>query len=194
VKPAAKIAFNECALTGIVFDGRFSPLRLYIEDDKVVMDLSNRNKSQAIFIDPDIRLLNEIIANKRKLPKAFKGKLPQDFKAQIIALYTKKTYEGLSFMLKAKQAVIGRRAIDRALLGHTEKEPLAVLQTPEGSEAICNNFKFKQQSLRVIKDFSQEMLQKVSGREKISYYCILNTEMGNIFVNDYMKYLKIIAQ
>ena len=86
-------------------------------------------------------------------------------------------------MLKTGQAVIGRRAIDRAMMGYGDKTPLAVLLTANGSQAICQSFKFKKPDLKIIENFSQDLLIKITGREKISYYCILNTEMGINFLN-----------
>ncbi len=188
-----KPTLNECEFTGVVFDRKFSPLRLWISSDTLCFDLSYKNKIDAVFIDPDILLLKKIVNNNVNLPSNFQGKIPVDFIQKICDLYEKKTFETLSFMLKANQSVIGRRAIDRALSGFSNTMPLAILLTPNGSQTICDNFKFKQKNLKIINDFSQEILQKITGREKISYYCVLDTEMGRTFVNDYMKYLQIVT-
>ncbi len=185
-------AFNECALTGFIFDGRYSPLRLSIDNGQLVLALTDKKMNDAIYIDIDAKIIHAIVNGQRHLPETYQALLPTDFKEQIIGLYTKKIYASLGFLLKTGQAVIGRRAIDRAMMGHGDKTPLAVLLTPQGSQAICNSFKFKQPNLKIIENFSQDLLIQITGREKISYYCILNTEMGIVFLNDYMKYLKLI--
>lgn len=184
--------FNECALTGFIFDGRYSPLRLAIDNGQLVLALTDKKMNDAIYIDSDAKIIHAIISGQRHLPEMYHALLPHNFKEQIVALYTKKIYASLGFLLKTGQAVIGRRAIDRAMVGRGDKTPLAVLLTPQGSQAICNSFKFKQPNLKIIENFSQDLLIQITGREKISYYCILNTEMGIVFLNDYMKYLKLI--
>lgn len=194
-KKTANIAFNECILTGGILNGSFSPLRLWIENDTLNFDLSTRHKARAIYLDTDFRLLQKFMRTGESFtPPEFHGKIPTDFISQVKALYQKKTFEALGFMLKSHQAVIGRRAIDRALSGATENQPLAILKTSIASEAICKNFKFKQKSLHIIDHFPEEILQKISGREKISFYCVLDTQMGKLFVNDYKKYLQIMGE
>jgi hypothetical protein len=191
-KKSAKAILNECALTGCIFDGRFSPLRLSLDNDQLMLALTDKKVNDAIFIDADIKIIKAILSGQRQLPEIYQALIPQDLQERIIDLYTKKFYASLGFLLKTGQAVIGRRAIDRAMFGYGEAMPLAVLLTPQGSQAICNSFKFKQPNLRIIENFSQDLLIKITGREKISYYCILNTEMGIVFLNDYIKYLKLI--
>ncbi len=191
-KKITKSAFNECALTGVVFDGRFSPLRLSVDDNRLTLELTDKKIENCIFIDSDTKVIKSILNGQRKLPENYQGYISDDFQQQIIELYDKKFYAALGFLLKTGQAVIGRRAIDRAMMGYGDKTPLAVLLTANGSQAICQSFKFKKPDLKIIENFSQDLLIKITGREKISYYCILNTEMGINFLNDYTKYLKLI--
>jgi len=193
-KKTIKTTFNECILTGVVFDGRVTPLRLWFDDGVLLYDLSDRDKLGAIFLDPKKSLLNQVLAGKRQLPDGFQSNIPKDFLAKICCLYDKNIYKMLGFMLQSNQAVIGRRAIDRALVKNADNLPFALLQTSEGSDAICNNFLFKQNNLKVIRNFPQEILQKISGREKISYYCVLDTQMGKNFVNDYINYLQLCSE
>lgn len=192
-KHTTKSTFQECALTGVIFDGRFSPLRLMLKDGGLQLDLTDKKLENSIFIDIDKNLINGIISGKRKLPDAYQVLVPDDLKPQIIELYQKKFYSLLGFLLKTGQAVIGRRAIDRAIItGDNEKSPFAILLTPEGSEAIVKSFKFKKSDLKVVENFPQDWLINVTGREKISYYCILGTTSGISFFNDYTRYLKLI--
>jgi hypothetical protein len=184
--------FNECALTGIVFDGQFSPLRLLIDDGQLLLALSDKKTDNSIFLDINQRLISSILSGQRTLPEAYQSLIPEDFLEKIIELYNKKFYASLGFLLKTGQAVIGRRAIDRAMMGYGDKTPFAVLLSAGGSQAICKSFQFKKPDLKVVENFSQELLIQVTGRKKISYYCILNTQMGISFLNDYMRYLKLI--
>lgn len=184
----------ECALTGTIFDGRFSPLKLIIIDEKLQLSLSDKAEKDAIFLDIDPKLIASILSAKRSLPDAFQKLLPDDFGDQIKVLYHKKIFETLGFLLKSGQAIVGRRAIDRAMtLGNKDRFPMAVLKTPEGSDTICEGFKFKRKGLKIITLDSDVMLKKVTAREKISYCCILDSQMGTSFVNDYLKYLQFIG-
>jgi hypothetical protein len=187
-----QVYFPECTLTGIVFDGNFSPLRLSVDKGQLILELTDKKSDNAIFIDVNRSIINAILNGQRKLPDIYQELIPQDFHQKIIELYNKKFYASLGFLLKAKQAVIGRRAIDRAMIGYGDTRPYAVLLTSGGSQAICKSFQFKKPDLKIIDDFPQDLLMQITGREKISYYCILDTQMGITFVNDYMKYLKLI--
>lgn len=192
LKPNTQADFNECALTGIVFDGRFSPLRVSISDGILQLDLSDKKINNSIFIDITPKIIDGILSGQRKLPDIYQDLDLSNFREKIVELYNKKFYASLGFLLKAKQAIIGRRAIDRAMMGYGDCRPYAVLLTPDGSQAICKSFQFKKPDLKIIENFSQDLLIQVTGREKISYYCILDTQMGINFVNDYVKYLKLI--
>ena len=139
--------FNECALTGIVFDGQFSPLRLLIDEGKLLLALTDKKIDNSIFLDINSKLILAILSGERKLPEAYQCLISEDFLEKIIELYNKKFYASLGFLLKTGQAVIGRRAIDRAMMGYGEKTPFAVLLSEGGSQAICKSFQFKKPDL-----------------------------------------------
>ena len=48
-KKITKSAFNECALTGVVFDGRFSPLRLSVDDNRLTLELTDK-KNRKLYL------------------------------------------------------------------------------------------------------------------------------------------------
>jgi hypothetical protein len=190
-KLSKKDSFKECFFTGTTFDGSFSPLRLGVFDGKVTVELSDKHVADTILITPEISVLNGIIKNIYNLPECFQNADISSIIENIKHAYEKRFYSSLAFLLKARQAVIGRRAIERALQNTEEQsKPIAILLATGGSKAICESFKRKKPDLKIFDNFSLDMLKAITGREKISFYCVLNGDIGKFFLNDYVKYLK----
>ena len=89
-KKNAHPTFNECALTGVVFDGQFTPLRLSINEGNLLLDLTDKKIDNSIFIDISKKLISSILNTQRKLPDIYQSLIPQDFYQKIIALAKEK--------------------------------------------------------------------------------------------------------
>lgn len=186
---------SECILTGKILNELTSPLRLTIVDGVLNIALTSRKISNAIFLDTDQKLIKSVINSQRSLPSPFQELIKPQIYDDIVKLYIKKFYETIGFLLKSGQAIIGRRAIDRAMvMGANNHFPYAILKTPEGSVSICNSFKFKRRNLKLITLPSDQMLKDITAKDKISYCCIMDSHMGVHFANDFLKYLKFTGQ
>lgn len=189
--PQSKIILQECALTGGVFDGRITPLCFKLTSENgFEVSLSGKAGKNQFLLDPDPRLIADLLNGVREFPLGNRDFLSSEIFLQIIELYRKRIYSQLTFMLKSNQAIIGRRAIERALYGVHGSPVWAILVTSQASEAICKNFEFKQKGIKFIHNFPEELLQRVSGRDKISYCSILDTDIGRLYINDYKNYLR----
>lgn len=182
----------KCIISGEVIPPENRIVRLYTEKSHILnMSLTAKKHKNAVYF-----LLTE--DNLKKIMSDDKTFLPDDFKDisqaefQKIPSFLKETLQNkvlssMGFALKTKKAVIGKRAIDRQINLFPDLVS-DIFIADDASEEITRKFQERGPHIRFTKQFPTLWIQKISAREKASYFLLKKNYTNHHIYNDYMHY------
>ena len=93
----------------------------------------------------------------------------------------------MGFALKTKKAVIGKRAIDRQISLFPDLIS-DIFIADDASEEISRKFQERAANVRFTSGFPASWIQKISAREKASYFLLKKNYTNHHIYDDYKHY------
>ena len=187
---------TKCVISGEIIQAEQRIVRLYVEKSSspeaaLNVSLTIKKQKNAVYF-----LLTE--ENIQKIIKDHSAVLPDDFndipqtEFDQIPFSLKETMQNkllasMGFALKTKKAVIGKRAIDRQinLFPHMVSD---IFVAEDASEEIARKFQERGPEIRFTMNFPTEWIQKISARDKASYFLLKKNYTNHHIHGDYMHY------
>ncbi|MEM6602872.1 MAG: hypothetical protein AAF621_02375 [Pseudomonadota bacterium] len=190
-----------CAVTQEVISEDHTPIRI-IYDAKnadISIEITRKHHKNAVYVQANNKTITLLVKQSaqdddKRLKTYFPFPIAQfafkDLRATLLSKLEKKICASLGFAFKTKKAFYGNRAVQRHISRHPE-EILAILISKTASDEMSQKFVRNSLGINIMSHFPHHWLQKVTGREKISFLVILKGSVTSSLYQDYLQYSEI---